>query len=392
LYGQDDPVSKEWSDGVLAVAFRTAARDTSSDHKWLVLDGPVDAIWIENLNTVLDDNKKLCLNSGEIIAMQGLMNLIFEVADLAVASPATVSRCGMVYVQPSLLGWRPLVQSWMQALPADTVTQAYRDTMMCMLESLLPPLLRLVTKDCKQPVAMQDINLVQSLLRLYQALLQPLISPAPPPPHTTHAKGAGGRVEVKQQEVEDPAAAVEACLLLALIWSVGGTVDEAGRASFDYHLRRFLKGEYGAYSQWAPDTQRWRLGPLKRGLPPDASVYDWVYDLGRNAWRPWMDTVQPQVISPEAEYSQIIVTTLDVVRYSFLIATLVAAHQPLLLVGPTGTGKSSYIKAHLATGLDRKAWMSMVFNFSAQTSTSMTQDMIDGKLDKRRKGVYGPPV
>ena len=119
LYGEINALSQEWTDGLASKFMRAASQETEEEKTWVIFDGPVDALWIENMNTVLDDNMTLCLANGQRIKLRSQMRMLFEVEDLKVASPATVSRCGMVYLTPEELGWEPYVKTWINTFFKD---------------------------------------------------------------------------------------------------------------------------------------------------------------------------------------------------------------------------------------------------------------------------------
>jgi dynein heavy chain len=121
------------------------------------------------MNTVLDDNKKLCLVSGEIIGLSASMTMMFEVEDLSVASPATVSRCGMIYMEPGALGLRPLGISWLNTIPEMFVP--VRASLQELFDKYLAPVVMFVRKNLTETVGTVDNNLAQSCLRLLESIM-----------------------------------------------------------------------------------------------------------------------------------------------------------------------------------------------------------------------------
>ena len=230
LYGEYNLLTNEWQDGIASSLIRAAVADQGSgDHHWVLFDGPVDAVWVENMNTVLDDNCMLCLPNGERIKLNpSTMRMLFEVQDLAVASPATVSRCGMVsvwllvvtypgiswwcnlllnfhlcnsqvYVPAEDLGWRPSIRSWLSSLQtlhhmggedgADGGGAARRvgsgkldehlpapegygeevDTFLFgLFDRFVDPLLAYVRRHCAELMPSVDVNLVTSTAKIFE--------------------------------------------------------------------------------------------------------------------------------------------------------------------------------------------------------------------------------
>ncbi|KAL0892691.1 hypothetical protein ABMA27_014410 [Loxostege sticticalis] len=360
LYGCFDPASHEWSDGVLAIAFREYAMSITRDRKWILFDGPVDAVWIENMNTVLDDNKKLCLMSGEIIQMTNKMNLIFEPADLEFASPATVSRCGMIYMEPEQLGWRAFLESYNTHLSKRLIPEQF-ELIQELIDWLVPPIFEFMLIKCHHFVVVGEIHQFYSFTRLFTCLLE--------------------------GEAQFSTMWLQCTFVFSLLWGLCATLTGDSRKQFDVFFRKLLDGSNAAY----PKPKSFKL--TKNQLFQDKdTVFDYVYDKRNNGtWISWVDLEKEMPLAANAKVNELIILTNENACLRYFVSKMVKSKIPILLVGPTGTGKSSLVLNFLLS-LPKEKYITNTINFSARTTANQTQDIIMSKVDRRRKGVFGPSM
>nr|CAD7569561.1 unnamed protein product [Timema californicum] len=379
MFGRLDVATNDWTDGIFSAMWRKTLKLKKGEHVWMVLDGPVDSIWIENLNSVLDDNKTLTLANGDRLTMAPTCKIIFEPHNIDNASPATVSRNGMVYMSSSGLDWKPVVSAWLKTRSPREVTvfqHLFDDTFGIMYSWS--------TQNLVLTMKVLQCNIVRQFLVLLEGLVPPQIDEL-----EEAEEHPGGSEEVDQDdEAGDEGGEMAPARRLsqehlhklyvfALIWSMGAFLDLDDRKRFDEFLRDKLSSL--------------DLPPTHTMTVATTTVFDFVVSHN-GVWEHW-NTLMETYTYPEnstPDYSSILVPIVDNVRINYLIHAIAKQDRCVLLIGEQGSAKTVMMKAYMKKS-NPEVYLNRSFNFSSATTPFQFQKTIESYMEKRMGSTFGPP-
>lgn len=265
------------------------------------------------MNTVLDDNMTLCLANGQRIKLKYEMKCLFEVNDLAVASPATVSRIGVVYMTQSDLGWLPYVRSWIQKIVPPLECGSWVSARLILLfEKAFTKGVKFQRKFCKEPVETVDIQLAVSLCSLFESIF---------------TVGNGIKMNTPQSELTF---LLDKLFFFCYVWSVGASCCSTYWEIFNDNTREIFDD----------------VCPLL-GLPGNGSAFGYYVDIEEGIFRKWNDVLPSFEYDFSLPYFSLIVPTIDTCRFSFIMKTLLSINKPCFITGITGKCYRSYLRFYL---------------------------------------------
>ncbi|KAJ2748034.1 dynein heavy chain, partial [Coemansia sp. BCRC 34490] len=395
LYGTLDPTTREWRDGLFTHLLRKIVdnvRGESGRRHWIVFDGDVDPEWVENLNSVLDDNKLLTLPNGERLALPPNVRIMFEVETLRYATLATVSRCGMVWFSDDTVSFEMAAQNYLRTLQTRPLDEG-EEGAAALLGSAVSG-----SQAAKDGEAASELSPAMQTQTMAAAVFEPHLSAdglveralgfAGALEHImdfTHARALDTLfallnravldvVEYNAQHADFPLAldAAEAYLakrlVLAIVWSFTGDASLAARREMSDFVRGAATIDLPAMSGEAGD---------------EAVVdYDAAIRNGAAEWVPWaarvphMDIETHRVTDPG-----LVVATTDTLRHEAVLNAWLAQHKPLVLCGPPGSGKTMTLLAALRSLPDLEV---AALNFSSATTPDLVLKTFEQHCEYRK--------
>ena len=360
LYGSLDPTTMEWKDGVLTATLRTIIanlRGEASKRHWIVFDGDVDPEWAENLNSVLDDNKLLTLPNGERLSLGDNVRILLEVDSLEEATPATVSRCGMLYFSDEIVSTDMQLKHMLLKLGDNsgmgevTVEEEKKqgDDVSTAQIGFLFAIRRFFVGDGQSPVAADLLEEAMKLDHIMMGTRMRLLN-------TLEALLRQGIEAVIKYDDDHPD------------FPMAG--DHLAKFATNF-LAHSLQWSFASSCSWADRTSFSDILVRACGvtLPDGEHIFDHRVRIEDGLWEAWRESVpKVEIEGHRVTNTDLVIPTTDTLRHVEVLDSWLTARQPLILCGPPGSGKSMTLMSVLNS---RSDMLLAPLNFSSGTSVDL---------------------